>query len=163
MKLIRRLIFIIVLIKFINCVNKTKLDDYYDSDDVDDDDGGGGGGSSNNIKKKINKYNYDHVDIAAHDEADEEDTSYNDDEDDYDDDDENRNSLRKSEEEPYNCPKQCNCKFNKTVDQQSPKTKAVHDYDYDSYEIYVDCSNASLKSLNNLFDDEFPLESIIKL
>jgi hypothetical protein len=65
-----------------------------------------------------------------------------------------------NEDEPYKCPKLCNCEFiNKN---KSTSSKDYDDYDH-NYEINVNCANRSLNSLNSLFDDEFPIESIVNL
>ena len=64
--------------------------------------------------------------------------------------------------EPYKkCPKLCVCEFlNKN---QSKDYEDEYDQHMGGYEIDVNCSNRSLKSLNSLFDDEFPIESIVNL
>lgn len=60
----------------------------------------------------------------------------------------------------YICPSKCKCTNNSTK-------KIQNDLDYYSAQsnmnIQVDCSNKLLNSMQNLFDDNFPIEQITKL
>ncbi len=75
----------------------------------------------------------------------------------------------------YNCPKKCRCQT--VLDHHGSEyddSTDVDDYNYDAddknydeelkhYRIDIDCSNAGISVLKNVFDDNFPFENIRKL
>ena len=92
------------------------------------------------------------------------------------------NTANEAKIDPYNCPSLCRCKFTK-IDLKTNKPEEENEYEEDNedtekrkrqlneeqdiqnnkYRIEVDCSSASLTSLRNLFEDEFPLDQIVSL
>ena len=83
----------------------------------------------------------------------------------YDEDEEVSNDEEDEDQEraqPYACPFNCRCKFNKAT----PPSQETSDDEYDDIErfrIEVECPNAALDSLINLFDEDFPLGQIVFL
>lgn len=74
-------------------------------------------------------------------------------------------------EDPYVCPSKCKCNFAKVFSKRANYDDDEYNFDYTAdygdfqskYNIDVDCSGANLYNIINLFNDEFPLDQIVKL
>lgn len=62
--------------------------------------------------------------------------------------------------QPFSCPFNCRCKFNKVLTAKEPSDEYE---DAERFRIEVECPDAGLGSLANLFDEDFPLGQIVFL
>ena len=107
---------------------------------------------------------------------------YDDDEEDQETEEDEETQEEDEQDDPFVCPNFCKCQFKKVGnDGNKPKTaeneayedeegaeersKRSLDYEEDTerFRIDVECANAGLESIHNLFDEDFPLDQIVFL
>lgn len=168
--------------RYVNNITQNDFSSSTENDDdyIDDDE------TTTTVKTPIEE---EHFDDTFEDETTTKSNDVNyDDETEYEETD-NNEETEDTNVDPYNCPSQCKCKFNKIETKPlkeedneyeeeetdtTSETRSRRSLEYsdnneeqdvqtDKYKIDVDCSAAHINSIRNLFDEEFPLDQIISL